>query len=454
MSTTKKMILSRRAVLRGVALGGGLATLPLPRLNAMFDGNGLAYAAGGTRKIFGVWFYGDGVVTPTWAPEGTGPDFKFSPQLAALEKVRRAVTVVSGMAALGGKPTGPHRYGCVTLTGGAPNGRTVPAASIDQVLQPLIGADTPFPSLEVGCNTSTPGFAETIALNISHKGPNAGLPPEFDPRKVFNRLFPKGAPSATPSAPPDSRAFDARRSVIDAVTEDLQALESRLGSEDKVRLDHHLEGLRSLEKRLGELPPAAGGGCTATDPGALGPTQTVDGLRAEVSRPIVSAMTDLVIAALSCDLTRVFSFAYTYPAAKITYKTTLGLTKDDIHGYFHTEPGNQPDTARAVAYVMDCFAEMLAKMDAVKEGATTLLDTACVYTTTCTAWGHGHTNTDWPMLIGGRAGGALKGNVHIQAPGENTTKVLLTLANIYGKNVTSFGSGAAAANAELSGIKA
>jgi hypothetical protein len=451
---TSKKFLNRRAVLRGVLVGGGLSTIPLPRLGAMFNGNGNAYADGTpVRRTFGTWFYGNGVVPQLWAPTGTGPDFTLSMQLAPLEKIRRAITVVSGTRAMGGKPTGPHRYSCVTLTGGPPMGGTVPLPSIDQVIQPLIGKDTQFPSLEVGCNTSTPGFTETLAKNVAHKAPNAGLPPEFDPRKVFARLFAKGLPQPGAGMMVDNRPFEARKSVLDAVAQDAADLRVRLGNEDRARIDRHLEGIRSLEKRLVSLPPTGAGCGTVKDPGDIGPTSAVGGLRAEVSRPVISAMTDLVIAALSCDLTRVFSFAYTLPAAKITYKS-LGLTMDDIHGYCHTEPGDQPNVAKAVNYVMDCFAEMLVKMDAVREGDATLLDNACVYTTTCTAWGHGHTDGEWPVLIGGRAGGMLKGNVHVRAPGDNPTKVLLTLANIYGLNAKQFGVGAGLANQEMAGIRA
>jgi hypothetical protein len=212
----------------------------------------------------------------------------------------------------------------------------------------------------------------------------------------------------------------------------------------------HLDGIRSLERRLATLPTAGGGCGTAKDPG-IGPTTAVGGLRAEVSRPIVSAMTDLVVTALSCDLTRVFSFAYTYPAAKITYKT-LGLADDDIHGYCHKEAGNQPNVAKAVTYVMGCFAEMLEKMEAIKEGAGTLLDASTVYSTTCCAWGHDHSEKDWPVLVAGRAGGRLKGNLHVRAPGDSTTKVLLTLANLHGAKLATLGKDAAAATQELGAI--
>ena len=59
MSKTR---INRRAVLRGALAGGALVTIPLPRLGAMFNGNGTAYAAGGPLQRFGIFFVGNGVV--------------------------------------------------------------------------------------------------------------------------------------------------------------------------------------------------------------------------------------------------------------------------------------------------------------------------------------------------------------------------------------------------------
>jgi hypothetical protein len=77
-----KTVLSRRAVLRGTLLGGGLAALPLPRLGAMLNENGNAYAAGEPlRRVYGTWFWANGVAPNRWTPAATGADFPLSEQL-------------------------------------------------------------------------------------------------------------------------------------------------------------------------------------------------------------------------------------------------------------------------------------------------------------------------------------------------------------------------------------
>jgi hypothetical protein len=63
--------ISRRTVLRGMLAGGVSVTVPLPRLCAMLNGNGTAYAAGAPLPVrFGVFFFGNGIITERWVPSG------------------------------------------------------------------------------------------------------------------------------------------------------------------------------------------------------------------------------------------------------------------------------------------------------------------------------------------------------------------------------------------------
>ena len=72
MPNRSKTSLSRRTVLRGV-LGGAAVALPLPRLLAMLNDNGTAYAAGAALpRRFGTWFFGNGIIPERWVPAKTG----------------------------------------------------------------------------------------------------------------------------------------------------------------------------------------------------------------------------------------------------------------------------------------------------------------------------------------------------------------------------------------------
>jgi hypothetical protein len=454
-----KMILSRRAILRGTLAGGGLATLPLPRLAAMLNGNGNAYASGEPlRRVYGTWFWPNGVYPGRWTPSAPGADFALTEQLMPFAKVKRHLTVISGMAVKSGR-SGPHLYHAGALTGSAGVNRNADMPSIDQLIANKIGADTPFKSLEVGVSKARPTATGPLYYHASWNGPNAPNPADFDPSSVWKRLFGAGSPGATlgkkPAAAPalDTAGLNTvRKSVLDTVTEDAHDLSARLGSEDRQRLEKHLEGIRSLEKRLapGQGAAAVAGCQPAADPG-MGPDT-----KAEAPPALNKAMADLLIAALSCDLTRVFTFMFGYAGSHLYFRNLGPALSKDFHTQIcHAEGGDQPNFNTGVLYTMGCWAYLLEEMDKIQEGEGTLLDNSLVYGTTCVGWGKAHSATQWPVMIFGRAGGALKGNFHHVAPtDDNVSKVALTIGNIFGLGLKAFGKGGGLVSDEVPSIRA
>src|SRR5262245_32477115 len=104
MTPARRITLDRRTLLRGALLGGGIAAIPLPGLGIMLNGNGTAYASGSPLgKIFGVWFWGNGVRLSKWVPKNTGPgtwqgsQWQLSEELAPLASVKDSLTVITGM---------------------------------------------------------------------------------------------------------------------------------------------------------------------------------------------------------------------------------------------------------------------------------------------------------------------------------------------------------------------
>jgi hypothetical protein len=442
-------IIDRRAVLRGALAGGALVTLPLPRLGAMLNGNGNAYAAGAPlRKVFGVWFYGNGMIPDRFIPKGEGNDFPLSDQLQPLAKVKQKLTVVSGMQLKTGRMNA-HSYGATGWLGGARHtmgagAKLVQLPTIDQVVADLIGKDTPRRSIEIGVTKASHRTRGMMYDAVSHRGPNAPNYPEFDPAAVWKALFGGGAP---PGMPSDMRFPAARKSVLDALKADAADLSLRLGSEDKHRIEQHLESVRSLERRLAPV----GGGAACADPRNPGVGVLPD-TKDEAPPAVNKVMADMIVLALSCDVTRVFSFMFSHPAAHVYFRH-IGLTEDFHNTLCHSEALPQPKVHKGILYTMECFAYFLEQLDQVVEGEGTLLDNACVLTGTCVAYGRTHQREEWPIMIGGRAGGALRGNFHLRAPMDNPSKVLLTLANIYGANLKQIGLDVCQADQEISVIR-
>jgi len=451
-----KKTLDRRTVLKGVLGTGAAVGIPLPLLEIMLNENGTAYAQTGTpvSPLFVMWFFGNGALPGLWKPAktGTGTNWDLSAQLQGMSALKSYLTVISGLTnkVVMGPPE--HPKGSAGATTGAPlNGNAVTAPSIDQIVAGVISNGAPFKSVEVGVTPATPNGPEDSLATVSHKGANAKNVPDFDPKSVFNRLF--GGTTTTTMPDQATKLANVRKSVLDAVLADGAALEKKLGAADKQRVEQHLTSIRAIEARLVTMPT------TMTPTMCTGPTAPTTGkdTNSEAPPAVNSAMADLSMLALACDRTRVLTFMFSLPAAHVYYRHLGSNMNADFHDTIcHGDAGdmsNQPRVDTGVHYAMTCLNEFLTKMKSTAHGATNLLDQSLVFVTSDTAWGKTHTNTEWPVLLAGKAGGKLQGDAHYNFPGENLSKALLTVAQMMGSTATSLGGGVGAVTAPLTGIK-
>ena len=220
--------LDRRTVLKGVLATGATVSIPLPLMEIMLNDNGTAYAQTATPvpPLFVLWFFGNGSLPGVWKPAntGTGSNWALSSQLEVLAGVKSYLTVISGLTnklVVGGAE---HPTGSAGATTAAPlNGNAVTAASIDQVVANLISTGAPFKSIEVGVTPATPNGPQDSLATVSHKGPNAKNPPEFDPMAVFTRLFMGTTSTTTTTTTPTTTSqamnlANVRKSVLDSGT--------------------------------------------------------------------------------------------------------------------------------------------------------------------------------------------------------------------------------------------
>jgi hypothetical protein len=436
--------IGRRTVLRGL-LGGGAAggvavTVPLPRLGGMLDDHGVAYADGTPLpRRFGTWFFGNGVVPDRWNPTaaGAGGAWQLSPELEPLKEVKPWLTVVSGL-----RVKIPNLYAhksmpANVLTGAQAVQRgNVQLPSIDQRIAPLIARGTTFPTgIHVGISSTT--GAGALDFNISFNGANAPNPPEYSPAALFRKLL--GITGGGGAVGPDPSLLRRKR-VLDAVAEDARALKQRLGREDQERLDRHLTGLGELQTQLGAVtaPRMAG---PPPDPDKLYPTRGRDG---SITRLRAQAFADLVTFALATDVTRVFSYVFTCAACHGSY-ADAGLDNVTFHeDYGHRKSPKGREYAlegfhKGVVYAITCLADLLTRLKNTPEGAGNLLDSACIYTTSCVSDSERHGGSEYPMLISGKARGGLKGDLHHRAVGDNVSKVPFTLLKLMGGTDATFG---------------
>lgn len=441
----KRRSLHRRTFLRG-GLGGAAVAVGAPLLEAMLDGNGTALASGRPLpRRLGVFFWGNGVRHKFWVPAERGPRWSLSEELAPLAKVKPYLNLVTGMNVETGNEQG-HHAGTVGILSGRPMisqphpssayASTFSGPSIDQVAARVLGRRTPFRSLEVGVAPQVTENEGTTLLYLSHRGPDAPNPPEYDPGRLFDRLF-------------GGVARAVGKSVLDVVAEDAESLLRRLGSEDRRRMDQHLGSVRELERRLSR-PVKAAPSCpaptrpegTASEPGAF-----PHAARNE-------EMAGLLALALSCDLTRVFSLQFSGSVGETAF-WEVGEDKAH-HQLTHDEPGDQPVVHAATTFIMQQLARLLEIFAETPDGAGHLLDSSVVLATSDTADGREHSLKDYPLLVAGRAGGALRhpGIHHRSDRGHNTSQVLLSVLRAAGLPLRAFGAKGGRVTESLSAIEA
>jgi len=431
--------ISRRAVLRGMLVGGVSVTVPLPRLAGMLNGNGTAYAQGAPLPVrFGTWFFGNGIIPDRWVPSSTGQAdaWQLSEQLEPLAQVKPWLSVLTGLS-IKVPNNSPHAsHPCAALTGAQTGPGQVQSASIDQLIAPAISGDTAFPS-GIHAALSNQTGATALGLAISYRGPNAANPPTYSPTALYQQLL--GFTSDGTSRPVDP-ALLYRQSVLDAVAEDANALRQRLGAQDQLRLDHHLDGLHELQGRITRLAMPLSTG-PLPNPDQLYPARGADGL---ISRERGQAFADLLVFALASDLSRVFSYMFTCAASHGDY-ADCGLANSSFHedyGHRLSKSGLSAATRgfnTGVKYAMSNLADLLTKMKSVPDGNGTLLDNSCVYITSCTSESQTHSGNDYPLLVAGKAGGRLRSDQHVRLLDENVSKVPFTLLNALGGPTETFG---------------
>jgi hypothetical protein len=238
--------------------------------------------------------------------------------------------------------------------------------------------------------------------------------------------------------------------VLDVVSADLVALQARVGTSDRQRLDQHLDHVRSIEARLqGISPPVPAALCQK--PGV--PTTPVEVQGREPLEERMRAMTDLLAMALACDQARAFSVLFTGGVGSAVF-WQVGA-KVGHHQLTHDEPGTQPLVHAAVVFTMQQLAYLATALAAIPEGPGNVLDHCAILGTTDVSEGKDHAIDDFPILVLGGGSGFLKHpGVHYRSAGENTSVVLLSLLRAAGLPLAEFGRDGGHVTSSCSAIEA
>ena len=442
--------LSRRTFLRGTGV-----SVALPFMDAMVPAGRLwrdpaqlstrLIAMEETMGCAGGNDWGD--TQNLFAPAKVGRDFDFSAksQLKPLEAFREYLTVVSQTDCRMAEPYnaeeigGDHdRTSAVLLTQSHPKQTQADiflGKSLDQIHADRFGQDTALPSLEMtttrvdrggGCGYN---YHCAYQNSLAWASPTRPLPAIREPRVVFEQLFGAGDSAADRAA-----RFRTNRSLLDWVATEMAELKRELGAGDRRALDRYTTDIRELERRIGLVEAQNSSGEERAMPEA--PSGVPDRWEEHME-----LMFDLQVLALQSDLTRV-----------ITFKTGLDGDNQSFPGSgvsksFHTTshhgniPGNILDYNLINTYRLSQVAYLLEKLRNTMEGDASLLDKTAI------VWGSAmgdpnlHNHRRCPLILMGKANGALEGNLHLRAPqGTPMANVFVSLMQAIGHdNFNRFG---------------
>jgi hypothetical protein len=406
---------SRRTVLRGMGVA-----MAVPFLEGLAPRSVLAVSAPARPVRMAYLFVPNGVANiEAWRPGTPGTLNDLPPILRPLDKVKQHMNVLTGLDqhnanALGDGPGDHARSTATWLTGvhiKKTDGSDIRAGiSADQVAAQFIGKQTRFASLEIGCERGAmagncdSGYSCAYSSSVSWASESTPVAKEVNPRAVFERLF--GTGDEVADAVSRERRMAHRRSILDFVMEDADALRARLGTRDQQKLDEYLDGVRDIERRIAraetENRSMMGEGIPAPAPGI--PRDRGEHIR---------LLGDMMVLAFQSDLTRICTFMLANDGSNRPFpELNIG---DGHHDVSHH--GNDPDKVRK-KQLIDIFhtqqlAYILERMATTEDGDGTLLDNTMLVYGAGISNGDRHNHDDLPTIVAGRAGGTLRTGRHL-----------------------------------------
>ncbi len=384
----------------------------------------------------------NGINMEDWTPKTIGSDFTLPYILQPLQPVQSDILVMSGLAhdkaRAHGDGAGDHARASATFLTGCharkTGGTDIRAGiSIDQVAAEKIGHQTRFASLELACehNRQTScdsGYACAYQSNISWRSPSTPMPPEVNPRLVFERLFSNNVFGENSQ----NRALRKRyqKSLLDFVLDDARKLKSNLGRADQQKIDEYLVAVRELERSIEQTEKFA-----ATMPDAQRPT----GVPRDFEKHM-QLFYDLLTLAFRTDSTRIATFMIAFDGSNRPYPN-LGIS-DGHHNLSHHE--NDAQKKKKIAEInrfhLTQFANFLKNLKSIKEGEVTLLDNSMIVYGSGISDGNAHNHNNLPVLFAGKGGGSVRTGRHVSVSDETPmTNLFMSMLDIVGAPVERIG---------------
>lgn len=325
--------------------------------------------------------------------------------------------------------------------------------SLDQVLIKKLALSTPFKNIH--CGVTAVNYRLINAGRASFVCQSAGLqvPCEIDIYALYTKVFGSivntgGTPTAS-DAQAVARRLAQRKSVLDTVAGDLQALEGRLGPTERAKVDVHLQAVRDFEKRLSDVAAAGGGPrpamCSTVKPSKTGVNSTGQNNEANADT-LFQLFMEFMASAIACNMVSILTFQAGRGGDHFHYDWLKlpGMRADFHDDIAHKDSGSDAVAASVMVGVAQYYAGLVTNL-AQRLAAFPQADGKTALDNSLIVWGNElatgpHGINGYPVaLVGGAAGKLKKTGYQLDVGTQSHHLLGCSLQNIMGVPATGFG---------------
>lgn len=421
---------SRRRMLQLLA-SAGVAT----PLGTMFGRNAAA-APSDVKALF--VYVPDGVIPSLWHPSGSAGSLVLPSMSEPLAPVVDDLVFVRGLDMYAGGAT--HEGGVAKVLTGDSD------VSLDVFLGEETGGGLAHRSVQLGVGSTFQGGGDKLISYVS----GSPISPDDDPINAFDRLF-SGLNSGKGGGGKGPTLEQLRAgSVLDSAIDDIDRLQSVLGSAEREKLDVHLDALREVEQRVTGQVTASCDEVVWNEEGYA--NSEADNYPTTYHREdnfglVGKLQMDQLTLALACGVTRVGTLSWSHAVSPTRIPETGASRANHDASHYGSDIAGEiaADYIAHRRWFMEQFAYLIERMRSIPDTTGSLLDNSIVFLCTEINDGNLHDHSDMPFLLAGGACGQLETGRSLDyrgtAGGENDahTKLLVSIANMMGVNIETFG---------------
>ena len=388
---SQSWVIDRRHALRAM---GALISLPL--LECMLPLRASEKRTATPRRSAFIYL-ANGVHSLNYQITTEGPDYAFSRSLQPLEPHRQAITPISGLHHPGNLS---HHHNCIStwLTGGKLGPTDRNTISVDQKMAEITAQHTRISSLEIALTQDS----------LAWTADGVRLPAMRRCSDIFASLFeePKNGKTA------QRRELRRKGSVLDANLDEVRQLETKMGTEDKGRLDHYLTSVREAEIRTRRadvwldtpMPKISAADRQRTNRD-IAPTKAGDYFR---------TVYDMMVLAFQTDTTRVATFSLGGEGDAFAIPE-IGITESRHQLSHHGgDPGYMEKLTKYDTFAIEQFSYFLTRLAETKDlDGKPLLDSTLSLFGSGMSYGHSHGNANLPLVLAGGSSLGLRHGTHL-----------------------------------------